>query len=115
VVARSDVLWRLEDELLVGILLSTDQLTCGCAELLPGQKSDVRLHAGDCAGYVEQGRLNLLLPEGADGSTGKLWFQVERDDGFFVPAGTSYRLFNMTDEPVRILFGVAPTYSSAGA
>ena len=50
------------------------------------------------------------LPEGVEGSPGKLWFQVERDDGFFVPAGVPYRLFNMTHEPVQVLFGVAPTY-----
>jgi quercetin dioxygenase-like cupin family protein/uncharacterized RmlC-like cupin family protein len=113
VVRPDEILWRLEGlehELLVGILLSTDRLTCGTIELLPGRRSDVRVHGGDCAGYVADGRLNLLLPQGADGSAGKLWFQVERDDGFFVPAGVRYQLFNMTDEPVRLLFGVAPTY-----
>jgi quercetin dioxygenase-like cupin family protein len=111
-VRRSDVLWRLEGEegLPVGILLSTAELTCGTTELLPGQRSSVRVHAGDCAGYVVEGRLNLLLPEGVEGSPGKLWFQVETDDGFFVPGGVPYRLFNMTHEPVRLLFGVAPTY-----
>jgi quercetin dioxygenase-like cupin family protein len=111
IVRREDVLWRLEGEdVLVGILLSTEQLTCGSIELLPGQRSDVRSHGGDCAGYVADGRLNLLLPEGVDGNGGKLWFQVDRDDGFFVPAGLPYRLFNMTDRPVRLLFGVAPAY-----
>jgi quercetin dioxygenase-like cupin family protein len=112
-VREADVLWRLEGdehELLVGILLSTEQLTCGSVELLPGRRSDFRSHAGDCAGYVVNGRLNLLLPEGSEGSAGKLWFQVEQDDGFFVPAGIPYQLFNMTDRPVRVLFGVAPTY-----
>ncbi|HEY3184929.1 MAG TPA: cupin domain-containing protein [Gaiellaceae bacterium] len=112
VVRQDDVLWRLEGEdVLVGILLSTDQLTCGSIELLPGQHSDVRSHGGDCAGYVVDGRLNLLLPEGVDGSAGKLWFQVECDDGFFVPGGIPYQLFNMTDRPVGLLFGVAPTYA----
>jgi quercetin dioxygenase-like cupin family protein len=113
VLRPADVLWRLE--LLVGILFSTDQLTCGTIELLPGRRSDVRVHAGDCSGYVTDGRLNLLLPEGVDGSAGKLWFQVDPDDGFFVPSGTPYQLFNMTDGPVRLLFGVAPTYVSPDA
>jgi quercetin dioxygenase-like cupin family protein len=113
VVRAPDVLWRIEgdeNELLVGILLSTDQLTCGQIELLPGSRSDARTHGGDCVGYVVAGRLNLLLPEGVEGSPGKLWFQVETDDGFFVPAGVPYQLFNMTDEPVQLLFGVAPGY-----
>ena len=113
VVRREDVLWRLEGEdVLVGIMLSTEQLTCGSIELLPGQRTEVRSHpGGDCAGYVVDGRLNLLLPEGVDGNGGKLWFQVDVDDGFFVPAGVPYRLFNMTDRPVRLLFGVAPAYA----
>jgi quercetin dioxygenase-like cupin family protein len=112
VLRRADVLWRLEaDDVLVGILLSTDRLTCGSIELLPGQQTGVRSHAGgDCAGYVVDGRLNLLLPEGVDGNGGKLWFQIDSDDGFFVPAPVPYRLFNMTDRPVRLLFGVAPAY-----
>jgi quercetin dioxygenase-like cupin family protein len=113
VVRRDDALWRLEGEdVLVGILLSTEQLTCGSIELRPGQRTEVRSHSGgDCAGYVVDGRLNLLLPEGVDGNGGKLWFQVDVDDGFFVPAGVAYRLFNMTDCPVRLLFGVAPAYA----
>lgn len=116
VVRRDEILWRLEgdEELPVGILLSTSELTCGSVELLPGQRSGERVHGGDCAGYVVSGRLNLLLPTGVDGSSGKLWFQVERDDGFFVPADVRYQLFNMTDEPVELLFGVAPTYLAGG-
>jgi len=118
VLRPADVLWRLEgdeNELLVGILLSTEQLTCGSIELLPGRRSDVRSHGGDCAGYVVEGRLNLLLPEGVDGSAGNLWFQIDRDDGFFVPGGVQYQLFNMTDQPARLLFGVAPAYLAADA
>ena len=116
VLRPTDVLWRLEGEeheLLVGILLSTERLTCGSIELLPGRRSDVRTHAGDCVGYVFEGRLNLLLPEGSDGSSAKQWFQMEREDGFFVPTSLPYQLFNMTERPVRLLFGVAPTYLRA--
>ena len=79
-----------------------DVHSCQCAHCVsgPADHPDRELH----------GRLNLLLPEADDGSHSKLWFQVERDDGFFVPAGAGYQLFNMTDGPVRLLFGVAPTY-----
>ena len=111
-VRPADILWRLEgeEELPVGILLSTPELTCGVIDLLPGQRSGVRAHGGDLAGYVVDGRLNLLLPDGVEGRPGKLWFQMEPEDGLLVPAGVPYRLFNMTDAPVRLLFGVAPTY-----
>jgi quercetin dioxygenase-like cupin family protein len=116
VLRPADVLWRLEgdEELPVGILLSTSELTCGVVELLPGQRTGVRSHGGDLAGYVLEGRLNLLLPEGVDGRSGKLWFQMEPDDGLLVPQGVPYRLFNMTDTPVRLLFGVAPAYLAVG-
>jgi len=116
VLRPADVLWRLEgdEEVPVGILLSTSELTCGLIELLPGQRTGARSHGGDLAGYVVEGRLNLLLPEGVDDRPGKLWFQMEPDDGLHVPQGVPYRLFNMTDAPVRLLFGVAPTYLAVG-
>jgi quercetin dioxygenase-like cupin family protein len=116
---RSDqVLWRLEgevDPLLVGIYLSTPQLTAGSFELLPGQQTDAHVHGGDEAGCVLEGRMNLFFPDGPhpDGP-GNAWFQVEADDGWYVPEGVPHRYFNMTDRPVRALFGVAPTYLPPG-
>ena len=113
VIRPDDVLWRVEGEenhVLVGIRLSTEQLTSGSIELLPGQRSDPRAHGGDVAGYVLDGRLNLLLLDESGDSRAHKWFQVDVEDGFFVPAGTRYQYFNMTDRPVRALFGVAPAY-----
>ena len=113
VITADDVLWRLEGSehrILVGIFLSTDELTAGYIELLPGQRSDTRVHGGDQAGYVLEGRLNLFLPEDPGPGPGNGWFQMEEDDGYFVPAGTPHRYYNMTAEPVRLMFGVAPTY-----
>ena len=113
VITADEILWRLEgkeNQILVGILLSTDELTAGCIELLPGQRSDTRVHSGDQAGYVLGGRLNLHLPEHSGPGPGNGWFQIDEDDGFFVPAGAPHRYYNMTAEPVRLLFGVAPTY-----
>ena len=113
VIAADDILWRLEGkeyQILVGILLSTDELTAGRIELLPGQRSDTRVHGGDLTGYVLAGQLNLLLPESPGPGPGNGWFQMGEDDGFFVPASVPYRYYNMTAEPVQLLFGVAPTY-----
>jgi quercetin dioxygenase-like cupin family protein len=113
VVRVEQPLWRLEgdeSQILVGIHLSTDQLTAGMVDLQPGQQSDVRTHGGDMTGYVCEGRLNLCLLEDSDNPRAKKWFQIDPGDGFFVPEGTRYHFFNMTDAPVRALFGVAPTY-----
>jgi quercetin dioxygenase-like cupin family protein len=117
VIARDDVLWRLEGEenhVLVGMQLSTPRLTAGSIELRPGQRSDPRAHGGDLAGYVLEGRLNLCLLDASGDSRANKWFQADAEDGIFVPAGTRYQLFNMTDAPVRTFFGVAPSYLPDG-
>jgi len=117
VLREADVLWRMEgdeDPLLVGIWRSTDELTSGRTELRGGQRSDTRIHGGDLAGYVVEGRLNLFLPELDVPGPGNAWFQVSAGDGFYVPAGVPYRLHNMTEHRVRFLFGVAPRYLQGG-
>jgi len=113
VVRPEEVLWRVEgqdQQVLVGIHLSTDKLTAGSIELMPGRRSDPRTHAGDLAGYVQAGRLNLCILDPGGNPRARQWFQSDEQDGFFVPAGTPYQLFNMTERPVRLLFGVAPEY-----
>jgi len=103
-------LWRVEGEqrrILVGIMLSTPGLTAGRIELLPGQSSDLRTHAGDLALFVEHGMLNVLMP---DADTSTRWSELHPADGFYAPAGTPHRYFNQTDEPVSCLFAVAPSY-----
>jgi gentisate 1,2-dioxygenase len=93
--------------ILVGIMLSTPGLTAGRIELLPGQSSDLRTHAGDLALFVEHGMLNVLMP---DADTSTRWSELHPADGFYAPAGTPHRYFNQTDEPVSCLFAVAPSY-----
>jgi quercetin dioxygenase-like cupin family protein len=75
--------------------------------------SDIHAHDGEKAGYVVEGRLNLLFPEYAAAGRGQGWFEMSEGDGFLVPAGEPHQYFNMTDAPVRFLFGVAPTYLSS--
>jgi len=113
VINDDQILWRLEGDehpMLVGIYMSTDQLTVGVAELLPGQWSDTQVHGGDEAGIVLEGTLNLFLV-GDDGvDDGSKWSEARANDGFYVPEGEPHRYYNMTDRPVRFMFGVAPDY-----
>ena len=100
VLRSPDVLWRMEGEdhpILVGICRSSDQLTSGRVELRPGQRSDMRSHGGDLAAYVLEGRVSLLLPELQVPGPGNGWFRADVGDGFYVPAGESYRLHNETE------------------
>jgi quercetin dioxygenase-like cupin family protein len=118
VLRARDVMWRLEGQerpIAVGIWRSTDELTSGRIELAGGQRSDTRVHGGDLAGYVTEGRLNLFLPDLDVPGPGNGWFQIGPGDGFFVPAGMAYRVHNMTERPVGFLFGVAPAYLPSGA
>jgi mannose-6-phosphate isomerase-like protein (cupin superfamily) len=106
-----DILWRLEgseQQALVGILASTEHLTAGTMELLPGRHSDLETHGGDEGLYVLEGTLHVHTPEGDQGK----WFELNEKDGFYVPQGSPHRYFNMSGEPVRFIFGVAPKYKS---
>jgi mannose-6-phosphate isomerase-like protein (cupin superfamily) len=116
-ISKDEILWRMEGDehpILVGILLSTDELTAGYAELLPGQWSDTAFHGGDEAGHVLEGTLNLFLPDETGVDSGGSWFEMHQDDGFYIPEGRGHRYYNMTDHPVRFMFGVAPAYLPNG-
>jgi quercetin dioxygenase-like cupin family protein len=113
VVRAADVLWRMEGDdhpILVGIWRSTERVTSWRIELRAGQRSDARRHAGDLAGYVLEGRVSLSLPELAVSGPGNGWFHMDPGDGFYVPAGEPYALFNQTARTARFVFGVAPAY-----
>jgi mannose-6-phosphate isomerase-like protein (cupin superfamily) len=114
VVRSTDLLWRMEaadEDLLIGLVASTEHLTVGRANLLPGQRSGVKRHDGDTALVVLSGFLNIFLPD-ADGVPS--WYESRVGDGFYLPAGTGHQFFNTGAEPVEFLFGVAPAYLDQG-
>lgn len=111
VLREADFLWRLEgqnQQALVGILASTEHLTVGKIHLLPGQQTDVQTHGGDESLYLLEGALNLRLPE----HEGLRWFELKPGDGFYIPEGMPHQYYNMSDQPVTLVFGVAPNYLS---
>ncbi len=111
VVREGNLQWRLEgaeQQLLVGILASTEHLTVGKMLLLAGQRSDVELHGGDESLYLLEGALNVRVPE----NEGPRWFELRPGDGFFIPEGTPHQYYNMSDAQVSFLCGIAPRYST---
>lgn len=74
--------------------------------LLPGQKSELHTHGGDESVYLLEGTLNLNTPK----SEGQQSFVLRPGDGFYIPEGTPHQFFNMSDESLTLLFGVAPNY-----
>ena len=104
-----DVLWRMEgkkQQTLTGLLISTDQLTAGKIILLPGQQTEVETHGGDECLYLLEGNL-ILSVDVADASP---WYELKPRDGFYLPQGTPHQYRNISDKPVTLLFGIAPSY-----
>ncbi len=114
VLRSQDMLWRMEGKsnpLLVGLLASTEHLTVGVLRLLPGQRSDVRSHGGAASLYVRSGTLHIHLPN----QPPPAWHELSPADGFYLPVGAQYQYYNMSAEPVELVFGVAPSYLSERA
>jgi mannose-6-phosphate isomerase-like protein (cupin superfamily) len=114
VVRPEHLLWRLEgtsQPMLVGIYFSTANLTVGRAELLSGQSSQPTRRASDTVGFVLNGKLNLFFPgDGEVGRSDGRWYEMNRSDGFYIPAGQEFRYFNMTGETVNFLFSTGRSY-----
>jgi quercetin dioxygenase-like cupin family protein len=109
VLRESDVMWRLEGrerEVLVGLLAATEHLTVGKIHLLPGQRTDLQTHGGDESLYVLEGTLNMHTPD----NDGQRWFELKPGDGFYIPEGQPHQYYNITAQPVSLIFGVAPNY-----
>ncbi|GIK43396.1 MAG: hypothetical protein BroJett011_72290 [Chloroflexota bacterium] len=110
VLREADYLWCLEghsQQALVGLLAATEHLTAGTLSLLPGQQTEPHVHGGDESLYLLEGTLNVRLPD----NEGQRWFELKPRDGFYLPEGTPHQYYNMSDRPVKFLFGVAPNYS----
>lgn len=116
VLRDADLLWRLDDAerpVLTGLYASTEHLTVGRTELLPGQASAAERHAGAESLYVRDGVVNVRLSE--PDAEGRSWFELEPGDGFYLPAGVEHRYYNMTGAPAAFMFGVAPDYRPPAA
>ena len=66
----------------------------------------MQIHGGDESLYLLEGCLNIRTPE----NEGQRWFELKPKDGFYLPQGTPHQYYNMSDQPVSFIFGVAPDY-----
>lgn len=101
-----DLLWRLDGDALVGIIISTEHLTVGSLSVMPGKRSSVEAHGGDECLYVTEGVLHVRTF--GDPSSG--WHELKAGDGLYCPEGTSHQYFNIGDQPAAAVFGVAPRW-----
>jgi quercetin dioxygenase-like cupin family protein len=88
----------------VSLFVSTEEMTVGTMDILPGKIGDPETHPGDEALFVTQGRLNVYLSDSDD------WYELNRMDTLYLPEGTPHQYANMTDSPAAFFFAVAPRY-----
>ena len=113
VLGDRDVLWQLEGEerVLVGIRVSTPRVTIGSVHLRPGQRSHVHVHGGDECVFAHDGQIGIRLPD----YEGQTWYELEPEDGMFIPEGTPHRYQNFSGGIATLFFIVAPSYAVPGA
>ncbi len=103
---KSDATWRRDLGALVGLLVSTDQLTSGLLEVDPGGCARAHAHGGDEVLYVTHERLTVRAWDGDDVSV----FELGPDDACYLPKGCRHEYRNYGPETAHAVFGVAPGY-----
>jgi len=106
-VRPADQRYRLEGDLLAGLVASTEHLTVLGGELLPGQASEFRSHLGDAFWYVTAGEVHVHTPD----TTATNWWRVRTGDAFVLPGPERYRLVNQGAERAKFVLGAAPRYT----
>lgn len=87
---------------IVYTIISTDTFTFGIFELAPGTSFDPwDIHPGDEAYYLLCGK---LVMRGENG----VFQQLEVKDGAYIPQKAWHKAYNFSDEPMRVLYFIAP-------
>jgi quercetin dioxygenase-like cupin family protein len=109
-IRAADVHYRLVGDALVGILLSTDQLTVGNVSLSPGGVSARQRRGGDEVLFGRTGTLHV-----------RAWYQehtyvfeVNRDEACFLPRGSVHEYRNYGATTATAVVGVAPSLLDEG-
>ena len=100
---RGDAVLRLDRDVLVGLLASTEHLTVGTVTVPAGHESAAEAHAGEEILYAIRGALRV--------SAGGVEATLAPGDGFLVPAGTPHQYAADGGAIAEAIFGVAPSYA----
>jgi quercetin dioxygenase-like cupin family protein len=102
ILRREDSVWRLDRDVLVGLLVSTEHLTAGTVRVPAGRTSLEESHDGEELVYVTRGELHV--------EAGGVEATIAAGDAFFVPAATPHRYGATGGGVVEAVFGVAPRF-----
>lgn len=103
VLRRGDSVWRLDRDVLVGLLVSTEHLTAGTVTVPAGRPSLEESHDGEELVYVTRGELRV--------EAGGVEATIAAGDAFFVPAATPHRYGATGGGVAEAVFGVAPSFN----
>ena len=101
-VRRGDAVWRLDRDVLVGLLVSTEHLTVGTVTVPAGHTSLVETHDGEELLYVTRGAIRV--------EAGGVDAALTPGDAFFVPSGTPHGYAADDVGVAEAIFGVAPRF-----
>lgn len=105
ILRREDSVWRLDRDVLLGLLISTEHLTAGTVTVPAGQTSLEETHDGEELVYVTRGALRV--------EAAGIEATLAPGDAFFLPSATPHR-YGATDAGVaEAVFGVAPSFGRA--
>jgi quercetin dioxygenase-like cupin family protein len=106
VLRRRESVWRLDRDVLVGLLVSTEHLTVGTVTVPAGHASLDEAHEGEELVYVTRGALHV--------EAGGVDATLAIGDAFLVPPGTPHRYGATGDGVAEAIFGVAPSFDARG-
>ena len=96
---------RMEGELIVGIIASTEHLTVAHIEVPPGAQGVATSHGGDALIFAIEGELMIRSWWREESTT----FEISPRDAVFLPEGSTYEVLCFGGA-ARALLGVAPKY-----
>jgi quercetin dioxygenase-like cupin family protein len=105
----TDVAYRLVGDALVGIVLSTDQLTVAGVSLSPGAVSARQERGGDEVLFGRTGTIHVR----AWFETQTYVFEVRPDEACFLPRGSVHEYRNYAATTATAIVGVAPLFQVA--
>ena len=104
VLRREDSVWRLDRDVLVGLLVSTEHLTAGTVTVPAGHTSLEEAHEGEELVYVTRGELQV--------EAAGVQATLAPGDAFFVPSATAHRYAATGEGVAEAVFGVAPSFAA---
>jgi quercetin dioxygenase-like cupin family protein len=103
VLRSADSVWRLDSDMLVGLLVSTEHLTVGTVTVPAGHVSLAEVHDGEELVYVTRGQLRV--------EAGGVDAVLSPGDAFLAPAGTPHSYAAGDGGVAEAIFGVAPSFA----